>query len=305
MSKKKIAIVIAMNDIQNFHGGSRNGIKKKIDYFDQFLVLYESIVLNWEKKKFDYDIYVLHSLSFNLEREKILKRLNLTLVSVVYPKHKVKIRPMCYKVPIDCDYRLVLDVDMYALKEPNFNFQYDIQAMYGGNKYTKKQWKKICDFLDCDMPKESVRCFGTGAYKNWTFSEHYKYQSGKSKKKRFPYFNNGAILIKNSLCSEFLSKWEDYRKGYTDFILREYQINIDLEGQDVIGLALYNTSRNWGVFDRGMNLIIQDKFKLGLKLIREFNNEIFLLHYIHMTETNKFYGLIKQAHSLVKEKYYK
>lgn len=306
MNKKPlISIIIAFNDLKSFHGGSKNGIKEKIDYFNQFLMLYESVNENWGRNNFNYNFYVVHSIPFSDDRLKILESLNLNIVLVNYDKHKTKIRPMCYKIPIECDYRLVLDTDMIALKEPNFNFKYDALALYGGNKYNKSQWKKICQILGCQMPKKKVRIFRKGKYNEWSIKEHYLYHMGKIKDEKFPHFNNGAILIKNDLTPKFVNYWENYRRLYTEYVKKEFNMDIDLEGQDVVGLAINQSTNNWSLFEKGFNFAIQEKLIEGKKLINEYSNIPSLLHYINVTSENKYYDQINFFYEKILKKYYK
>lgn len=302
--KPLLAIVIALNDLEQFHGGSRNGLKSEIGYFDQFLMLYQSIISNWQRKYFDYNIYLLHSIPFSDQKTKILNTINVKVEQVVYPHHTTKIRPMCYSHPIDCDFRLVLDVDMLALNEPKFNFKLDAQAMYGGNKYNTFQWSQICNFLDCQIPKQKCLKVQPGSYTSWSFKEHYLFQTGAIKRRKFPYFNNGAILIRNSKSNEFVQVWERYRSLYTKYVLEKFNLDIDLEGQDVVGLAIANITKKWSHFPKGFNLIIQEKFNDGKKLIHVFRGKISLLHYIHITKRHKYYNLVRASYNEVLEKYY-
>lgn len=211
---------------------------------------------------------------------------------------------MCYSVPIDCDFRLVLDVDMYAMSEPNFNFSKDALAVYGGNKYTKEQWQSICGYLGAEMPKQRILNQEAGTYKSWRFTEHFLYQTGKFRKRKFPYFNNGAILIRNGVSQQFVQLWEQYRTKYSAYVKKQFDIDIDLEGQDVVGLAIANTTSNWSHFPKGFNLVIQERFDIGKKLVHVFKGTLSLLHYIQMTNKNKHYALIKDMHGRVRQKYY-
>lgn len=302
--KKVIAIVIALNDLDLFHGGSRNGLKSEISYFDQFLMLYDSIQKNWKKEYFDYYFVLIHSKPFKEEKQQILDKLNLNVLKVDYPFHEVKIRPMCYSIPLECDFRLVLDVDMLAFKEPNFDFSFDAQAMYGGNKYNKKQWNEICETLSCNYPKFSIKKWKPGKYNEWIFHEHYVYQSGKKKKKMFPYFNNGAILINNNLSSHFSEVWDEMRKKYTFYVKEKFNLDIDLEGQDVVGLAINQVTSNWNIFMQGMNFILNDSFPLGIKLNKDYKGDLYLLHYINIKIDNPYFDVLNKQYQLIKIKYY-
>lgn len=305
MSKPLVSIVLPVNDIKVFHGGSRSGLKKKISYFDQFLILYESIKKNWVETSFEYNIYLLHSIEFTAAKKKILKKLDVTVLMVDYPKHQTKIRPMAYQIDIFCDYRLVLDVDMIALSKPNFDFECDFQAMYGGNKFNKRQWQEICAFLNCSFPSFPILKLEEGTYTSWGINEMYLYQTGQINQKLFPYFNNGAILIKNSLSHKFVDKWEASRELYTKYVKLNFNQDIDLEGQDVIGVVLNNLSLNWKPFDIGINFPLQEHFSSSKKMMKIKNTKnISLVHYINLDKNFRWSNMIFWKYLKVKSKFY-
>ncbi|MGG7036600.1 MAG: hypothetical protein ACI7YS_15595 [Flavobacterium sp.] len=302
----KVAIVITFNDIQKYTGGSRAGLKEKISYFDQFLILYESICTTWKKEKFDYEFHILHSIPFTKKKQRILENLRggVTVKMVTYPPHRDKIRPMAYYLDVDCDYKLVLDVDMLALKEPDFDFSVDAQAMYGGNKYNPNQWQKVCEHLNCDFPKDLIIKQDEGHYREFGIKEYFLYHTDPNCPKMFPYFNNGAIFIRNSLSKELAKVWEGYRASYTEFVKKEFNTNIDLEGQDVMGLAIHNVAKEWLPFQRGFNFILQEKFEDGVAILRNHEDQAVLLHYINVPKESTFYGAILNGYKEVQRKYY-
>lgn len=300
----KIAVILPFNDLEVFQGGSRQGVKSRISYFEQFLILYESIMENWKKEVFDYQIIVLHSVPFSLEKQKTLDCLDICVMKANYDGHPLKIRPMAYMVDVDCDFRLVLDVDMIALKEPEFDFSYDVQAVYGGNKFNKKQWRQICKYLDCVMPSYRILRIRKGNYRAWCFKEHYLYQTGKQKKKIFPYFNNGAILVKNSLASELANTWVRYRELYTEYIKSTEGVDIDLEGQDVMGLAINTITDNWSTLPRGFNYVLNEKFHFGRRMIASDTELVSLYHYINLSEGSIYYDIVNRYQESVTKKHF-
>lgn len=303
---KKVAIVLPFNDIDTFQGGSRKGLKSSISYFDQFLVLYESILKNWKKKAFDYNIYVLHSIPFSPQKQRILSRLDVNVIPVKYKNHPLKIRPMAYLEEIDCDFRLILDVDMYVLNQPKFDFEADAQAMYGGNKYSHNQWVNICEYLKCKMPSQEVLVKEDGSYRSWSYNEHFLYNSGSLSDRIFPYFNNGAILIKNGLAPKLAQRWDELRTLYTEYVKQTQHLDIDLEGQDVMGVAINSITENWKPFSIGMNFILQSRFEESKKL-QEFipAEEISLFHYINPEADSPYYQIVLDEYNMVRKKHYK
>lgn len=302
MKRKKISIIIPFNDIDTFHGGSRNGLKSRYSYFIQFLMLYESITNNWKRVSFNYDIIIIHSVPFNNIQQQIIDSIDIECRLVKGPDHPLKIRPQAYIMDTDCDYRLILDVDMLALREPQFEFTTEIQAMYGGNKYNKKQWEEICRYIGHPMPKQPILKLSNGSYGNWGFLEHFIYQTTCTRTRLFPYFNNGAILLKNSLSHNIGETWLRYRELYTKFVYEKQSIDIDLDGQDVIGLAISSVTKNWAALPCGFNFIIQEKFILG-KILTILRRKPSLIHYINAENSIYYCKIIEDYRDIVQDKY--
>lgn len=279
---KRLAIIVAFNDVSTFHGGSRVGVKSEISYFDQFVMLVRSMRENWLEENFEYYVVAVHSVPFDQRKKAILDSLGVVLVQADYNIYKLKVRPAAYLIDLECDFRLILDVDTLAFKMPIFDFSKDVQATYGGNKYNIKQWTEVCNFLGCVLPKNTCLKRKAGGYRSWGFREHYLHQRGLLSGRIFPYFNNGAVLVKNSVAPTLGDTWNLFRLKYTEFILCNEGIDIDLEGQDVLGLAINNTTDNWGALPTGFNYILQEKFILGRRLlISKHIKNLSLIHYIN------------------------
>lgn len=303
----QIAIIVTVNDLKTFHGGSLSGIKKKIGYIDQFLILYETVKKNWTTTNYNFQFYLFHSIPFSEEVKKRLEKTDVIVTLVNYLKHKTKIRPIAYSYDIACDFRLILDVDMIALNNPVFDLSQDFQAMYGGNKYNKKQWEDICDFLDVKMPKYPIYKKKEGTYTSWSVEEMYLYDTHQIKEKIFPYFNNGAILIRNSIAKKFVSNWEKKREKYMHYVKNTQNIDIDFEGQDIVGIVLNDISTNWKPFSVGFNFPLQEKFEKTRELLINTNTNasfLSLLHYINIDEEKKWSNLIFKEFLGVRKKYY-
>ena len=297
-----VALMFALNDIDYFHGGSRSGIKAEISYLTQFLMLRESIRRSWLGAGFSFDFHILHSIDFDTQKTAMLTQMeDVTLTRAKYRGHPLKVRPACYTTPVDCDYKLILDVDMLAIGIPDFDFKKDVQAAYGGNKYNEKQWQEICKHLDCPMPQHAILQTDDGHYHNWNFQEPRLMHEGKLAQRLFPYFNNGAVLIKNEIAPTVGELWDQYRIAYSDFIQERQGINIDLEGQDVIGLAVNALSENWSCFAPGINLCINDNFEESRRLCPDAAETASLIHYINCTEGSEFYDVIWEYESIVRK----
>jgi hypothetical protein len=301
---KKVAVILPFNDVETMSGGSRNGIKSKISYFNQFLMLYESIQENWHNEHFEHQLIVLHSMPFNKKKKAILDRLNVEIVTSEYQEHPLKIRPGAYIMDFDCDFRLILDVDMIALKEPVFDFKVSAQAVYGGNKYNKNQWQNICRYLGCKVPSFLSMKLKKGRYQRWGILEHYLYHAGWLRWKIFPFFNNGAVLIKNELAPKLGDVWLEFRRSYTKYVQATQGIDIDQEGQDVIGLAINDSLYSWSTLPRGFNYAVNDSFPLGRLMNKNTRNGVSMLHYINVGKGTYCYDLVERYYKKVINKYY-
>lgn len=303
----KIIIITPFNDIKSIEGGSRSSIKKEISYFDQFLILFESVNENWKDSDFEFSFLVIHSVPFSRRKQRIIDSLeNVDVRLLTYEHHETKIRPLAYSLDLECDYRLILDVDMYAVSVPNFNFSVDAQAMYGSNKYNDAEWGEVCDFIGSKKPIQKNLRTDPGHIENWSGLEHFKYHLGELSEKVFPYFNNGAVLIKNSKSSQLESVWEDYKLKYVEYLYTvkgvSHQISV---GQDVIGIAIDNIVDDWIPFEKGFNIIIQQSFPKGMEMIENFPfNEVKLFHYINVPKGSIYENVVLKKYKEIRKKYY-
>lgn len=303
-----IAIITPFNDLETFEGGSKASLKLQISYFDQFLILYSSIIKNWKQKKFTYSFYIIHSKPFSEARLKILNQLpEVKVLFAEYDLHETKIRPLAYTLDFDCDYRLILDVDMFALMEPDLDFTADVQAMYGGTRYNEKQWKTICSYIGAEYPDFELLQTEEGNYKKWGMNSHFAYhlEDRYLEKRLFPYFNNGAVLVKNSISKKLGELWEDYRTRYAKYLKEVEGVDAGIVGQNVIGLAIHNTTKNWTAFPRGFNFLLQNFQADSHSLIEFFDsNKVSLFHYINVPENTIYYNLVDSEYKNIRSTYY-
>jgi hypothetical protein len=307
MRRKKIVIITPFNDIEFFEGGSRSSIKQEIPYFDQFLILHSSIVKNWRGADFDFSFLVLHSLPFNDEKRNILASLeSVEFRQVWYEAHETKIRPMAYRIDVDCDFRLILDIDMYALNPPTFNFDVDAQAMYGGNKYNSEQWDEICEYLGAKKPRQLILKKDAGDANSWGIDNHVDYHLSGFNEILFPYFNNGAVLVRNDCAKKLGEVWNEYKLKYIQYVRKREGLDHEISaGQNMIGLAIANSVDTWAPFEPGINFIVQRNFEAGLRLIEEFDiNKVKLFHYINVPEDCVYERLVMDEYEKIKLKIY-
>lgn len=125
---------------------------------DQFIIFYYSIKKKWT---FNYRINLVHSLPFNEEDLKKLKKLDIDLIFTEptdpNPQRAYNCRDKCYIVEPKTNgtHRLVLDCDMLALNDPKFNLKTDVSAMFvGKNVYSLADYEYICDFMGYKKSKK-------------------------------------------------------------------------------------------------------------------------------------------------------
>lgn len=300
MKKPHIAIIYNFNDnIENFKGGSKSGIKSKISYFEQFLISFESIKSNWNTEKFTYEFYIIHTDDFSKENETILNSINVKTIKVKNPLGDTGLRCMTFKVKIDCDYRLVLDNDTIGLETPNFDFSKDILVSYGGGVYSHEIYKKFCDYINLKEPiqrpiENMVQRFGSAEYES--------YYNSNGKTKLFPALNAGALLIRNSLCNVFSEKLMYATRKIPRFA-RIHGGRPQIVIQPIYGLVVNDITSNWTHFEKGFNLLLSN-FKSIKKIYERYKGPIYLAHYINYSEDSDPLNLnIKRRHNKVIKKY--
>lgn len=248
-------------------------VNKPISIVDQFIVLYNSIIKNWT---FDYRISLLHTLNFNESDLNKLENLDIDMFKVnpdipEYPALKFACRGKCYSIEtkIKGTHRLVLDCDMIALKNPDFNYETDFQAMYCGSTISIKpaQIRYVCERFGFELPKEKFN--GN--------SKLFEVYHMTNKKVLYPYFNNGCIFVKEEIASQIENIWVPTlilkQSNEWDNIPKHLR-NPHFIGQFTMALTLLKLSENWEPLPKGCNY-------LGKVLdINKFGQEnISLYHY--------------------------
>ena len=236
---------------------------KLLTNIDQTEILVNSIQQSWS---FPNRIHFIHSYPLK-EADRI--RLSKYGIHILHrpsnSKHKglaFATRDVSYLEPDERGtHRLILDSDMIALREPKFNFDYDVQAIPGKSMFDVTQWKKICGYAGCELPDRPVNREIKG------HCMYTRYMRGATKD-FFPYFNHGAILVKEELADTIGRYFIQYRDKLYNKIPHYH-------GQVAIGLAIHSATKNWGVFDRGFNVLSTMEEVAPFEL-----NKITLYHYL-------------------------
>lgn len=241
-------------------------VTKRIDIVTQFIMLYNSIKKNWSHM--DYRISLFHNKDypFNDADTKRLSELDIDIYAVEPDNPKTIFICRCnafiHKLKEIGTHRLLLDTDMLALGDPNFDLGVDWQAGFAGSVLPINQYEYINKTFDYNLELSTT-------IKGSLFS---RYMSGESPKNFFPHFNGGVFLVKEELCETF-----------AEYTRRAYEINNDpavsyslkhIGVQYGASFSLMKTSKNWKPLDRGVNFLAKEYS------IEKFGKEnIKLLHY--------------------------
>jgi len=295
IKKPNIAIVFAFNDdIHNFIGGSRNGFKEEISYFDQFLMAEWSISKNWKAADFDFSIHVVHERPFSEENQRRLDELGVKTHKVIKIYPESGLRHLAFNIDVECDYILALDNDVVAMNPPQFDYTQDALISYGGSRYNYKTWKDICAHINMRMPTNAplntAEGFSINAF------EYERYYNSRSAKILFPAVNAGALMIKKSLARQFSHTLAAALAKYRLYSLDKMNRDPYYMVQNIYGVALNEVTQNWAPFERGFNILLSDG-QPSIKAVYEkhgSNDKVSLIHYINYSVKDPMnYGLDK------------
>lgn len=265
MNEIFVNIMVIINEIP-----SRKMYKgRKLSYLDQFVVLYYSIKKNW---KFPNKINLCHSQDFSKEWLDVLMQLDIDIIrlSADEDDNQYYVRPYCYLHKMKGTHKLILDCDMVALENPTFDLKYDAMGSYGGYYYNK--WRELCNYLGCKYPEYPIRYKSPKNNKyHALMQDHYHLIDDDTK--YFPFFNNGAIMIKEKMSYKVGAVWKGFRKKMDN---KYFCPNMLTGGEMTIGLAINHVTDNWGPLPRGFNLRVS---AVARNLLRQYKGPISLLHY--------------------------
>jgi len=179
---KKVDICIAFNDATPPDGIGMVA-RNKPSYYHQTVNLVKSIIVNWDKNKIDYDIYIFHSREVEEDKIKKLKNMNCFIIYDENETQPFLNKENIYKYKTDGDYTLVLDSDMIVLRTPKLCFEKDIYMMPEGvsPNLNENQWKILFEKMSA------------------------KYVESEPK-----HFNGGCIFINNLIKKDFYNLFEKY-----------------------------------------------------------------------------------------------
>lgn len=291
--------------------------KKNIDIVSQFVVLYYSIKQNW--KTLEYRITLFYNLNIKWSKEDWDKISTLDIDIIGCPKSDHPNFPwhnrlVCFRYPLKNvgTHRLVLDCDMIAMAEPEFDLECDWQAMFSLDSLFPRQslYPVTFQLIHGECPRyynymeyneiinKSITTFYTiksfmqsnniqlpeeiinetqDKILNINIEKEYlqaRYHLGEEEnwKNFFPHFNFGAILIKDHLASQFADL---FSIGYNLInIFPKLHCELEFYGS----YCLRKLSSNWKPFKPGFN-ICTGLFTIEQLQDFKINNKLSLIHY--------------------------
>lgn len=227
-----------------------NTVRKEIDIVSQFIVLYHSIRENWNLK---HRISLFHNKSFPFSEHDLKRLLKLDIdIYAIEPDYEktpymLRCNALTHKIKKPGSHRLLLDCDMVALEEPNFDLSCDWQAMYANSMLSKD----YCDYINLkygyDLNLENKVC--------GPLFRMYIEGDGKSEN-FFPHFNGGAFLIREELCESFSQHTIPSYQIAHDSSVPHHVRHIGV--QYGASFALAKMSDNWKPFDAGFNYLAKE-----------------------------------------------
>ena len=297
-----ICIYCNPNYENKYNVAGDGGCVKEIDVVTQAILLCNSINQNW--KSFTYDISLVYNKNIkwsDSDWNRITELKFLNFISIETPDHpdlpwQTRIPCFTHQLKNKGTHRLVLDCDMIALEEPEFDLSCDWQAMYSisgqlphkvfkgyslyekcnGNCFdvSENQKNEIKDFLKKNNFNLSKSCleYEKKNLQKCHIHTEYHHNNNINYETLYPHFNFGAILLRENLCQKFA---EYYIIGYR---LKEIGLTPHCALEYVGSYILKTLSDNWKPFNPGFNLLspcfTRDKINY---LLRE--NKISLIHY--------------------------
>ena len=238
-------------------------LKKNFDYLYQFYFLYKSIKKHF--KTIDYNIYVLNTVPFPENINNALKKMGVIVLTRT-SDHLSFNRKIFFYINysesyienIRCDYKMILDADTLFVSDITIDIiEYiktkDALGMYGSRNFNKSYYTTICNKLGLKIPDEINQRQGGRSDGRWTTESTYLYNKSdyNINNRLFPYFNNGAIIIKNSLSKSLGILWKNKRSKLTKMGYN----NLGQNGELTIGLCINHITNNWGPLPKGFNLV--------------------------------------------------
>lgn len=277
-----------------------NSTYRKFDVVSQFICLYNSIKKNWNNYEYKINVICNKNVKWNNRDLNRIKNLDINVIYVDKPDIKsllwqTRLPCFTHSLKYEGTHRLVIDCDTIVLNNLELDLSCDWQAMYASfcceREMPNIYRKYICDLLNYDFD----------------FNKKYKYLNSSFKTYNndpstyediYPYFNAGAILIKEKLCKKYAELikpgFDLYEKKYWGSLINEGSVK-HIHIQYVYSYALIHLSKNWKPFNPGINFMPKDID------ISQFGIEnIQLLHYAGCSENNRI-NIFKEVKKILND----
>lgn len=270
--------------------GTSIQVNKKPNIFQQTIILINSIKKHI--KSFEYDIFLFTTKNYDLFTKYIFEDVFNCFIIKENPdindkKCNFMCKSKCFTKELNnYSHRIILDTDMYFIKEPKINFDYDILVTYMPdwttlNKEASFLYEKHKKYFDnCDIESKKL------LLKQYELKKDYI-------KINPPLFNGGLIIINNKISNKFGVKWlEYYIEGF------KKSKNPGMYLQNRIGIIINGITKNWSSTPIGMNYYGEWRNILDTKL---YKNDISLIHYLGQTTPSTYekYGLYDKEYEYI------
>ena len=250
--------IVPKCNIKQFH----KGVKQNLDLINQIYLLWKSLQINVTSVDFQLYVFTIKEYVTN-EIRIIFEKIGINLIELD-TKLKSHFRPLIYTYHLDCDYKVILDADImflndFSQEDIDHIIKYDVMGMYGHRNINYNMYINILKGLSLKITNEIEETKSYASNRRWTTLNTYKYNINKTDQRLFPYFNNGMIIIKNSLSEEFGKLWEEKRLQMAKLNL--YGINLGQSGELTIGLVANHLTDNWNALPKGFNLVCSNMTK--------------------------------------------
>lgn len=294
----RVAVCVALNDASTpamvCKPLQSPSMKTSMTWIEMYVMMVQTIRDKWINPAYVFTHHVFHTHPLSPFATHVLEALGDIHVHHMPCDNTAYNRPLIYQTEIECDYRFVLDCDTLAVDDLDFNLQEmpAVMGMLGGEGLWPHRVQQLCTQLGLKQPKEPLlfpaKPRSTNPYyPEWSGREMVHYHYNVLNTRPFPYFNNGAIVVRNDIAKELGVAWYRARAQCAKKRLTTHngQENIGLAGQLTIGLCINHVTDDWGVLPRGFNLAIGTL----TKRLAAYPGKKYLVHYIALDHQSVFF----------------
>jgi N-acetylglutamate synthase-like GNAT family acetyltransferase/cephalosporin hydroxylase len=244
--------------------------------FEQLVILVNSIRKNI--KSFKYEIHIFSTYNYNELYTYILRdclKCNIYIVSPDIQEKEysffARSKTFTHDLKGESPYthRIVLDTDMYFVRDINIDFNYDIMMTYMPDYYEFNENSK--NKFKNNMLSKIKNNYNIKPFNINDKPLIYQYINNIDYIQIFPpVFNGGFYLVKESLCKKF-------GKEYFKYFNTPFVKNKGMFLQNNLGFCMLSTTNNWSSTPIGINYFGEFNNCLDTD---KYKNKITLVHYL-------------------------